>query len=249
VAASVIAAGWHEWLANAIALLAPLRTMTDFPFAIVGFDMDGTLLDTSGDLAAAVNHALASAGRPELTVADIKPMIGGGARHMLAQGLDRTGGYDEAELDVLHRRLLDYYEANMVVHTAPFPHALAALDALAARGVTLAVVTNKLERYAAEVLEGLGLTHRFACLIGGDTMGPGNAKPSPAPIHAMIDRCGGGRAAFVGDSVYDVRAAKAAGVPVVACSFGFLDRPAADLGADAVIDGFDALVPTLERLG
>lgn len=222
--------------------------MTDFPFAIVGFDMDGTLLDTSGDLAAAVNHALASAGRPTLTVEEVKPMIGGGARHMLAQGMARTGGCTEAELDVLHRRLLDHYEANMTVLTAPYPHALDALDTLAAQGVTLAVVTNKLERYAAEVLDKLDLTDRFACLIGGDTLGPGNGKPSPAPILAMVERCGGGRAAFVGDSIYDVKAAKAAGVPVVACSFGFLDRPAEDLGADAVIDGFEELLPMLGRL-
>ena len=218
-----------------------------FPFDIVGFDMDGTLLDTSGDLAAAVNHALASADRAPLPVERITTMIGGGARHMLAQGMAATGGCTDAELDVLHRRLLAYYEANMVVDTVPYPHALAALDDLAARGVVLAVVTNKIERYAAEVLDTLGLRDRFACLIGGDTLAVG--KPDPAPIRAMIERCGGGRAAFVGDSVYDVRAAKAAGVPVIGCSFGFLDRPAADLGADAVIDGFDALVPTLERLG
>ncbi|MDP1026589.1 HAD-IA family hydrolase [Sphingomonas sp. KR1UV-12] len=223
--------------------------MTDFPFQIVGFDMDGTLLDTSGDLAAAVNEALQASGHPTLPVERIRPMIGGGARHMLAQGLAATGGCSEAELDRLHRVLLDYYEANMTVHTRPFPHALAALDTLAARGVRLAVVTNKLERYAAQVLDDLGLSDRFACLIGGDTMGPGRGKPAPDPILEMIARCGGGRAAFVGDSVYDVGAAKAADVPVVACSFGFLDRPVEALGADAVIDGFDQLVETLERLG
>lgn len=217
-------------------------------FDIVGFDMDGTLLDTSGDLAAAVNHALESAGRAPLLVDAIKPMIGGGARHMLAQGMAATGGCTDDELDLLHRRLLDYYEAHMVVHTKPYPHALAALDALAARGATLAIVTNKIERYAAEVLATLRLSDRFACLIGGDTLGAGNAKPSPAPIHAMIERCGGGRAAFVGDSIYDVRAAKAANVPVVACAFGFLDRPVEELGADATINGYDELLPTLERL-
>lgn len=225
--------------------------MTGFPFALVGFDMDGTLLDTSGDLAAAVNHALASTGRTELTVEQIKPMIGGGARHMLAQGMARTGGCDEAELDVLHRRLLDYYEAHMTVLTAPYPGALDALDELAAAGVTVAVVTNKLEGYARTVLDALGVTARFATLIGGDTLGPGRGKPAPDPILEMIRRCDGEVAttAFVGDSVYDVRSAKAAGVPVVACSFGFLDRPAADLGADVVIDGYGELIPALRRLG
>ena len=115
-------------------------------------------------------------------------------------------------------------------------------------GVRLAVVTNKYERLARLVLDRLSLTDRFACVIGGDTMGPGRGKPAPDPILAMIERCGGGAAAFVGDSVYDVEAAKAAGVPVIACSFGFLQQPVEDLGADAVIDDYAELIPALTRL-
>lgn len=240
-------AACHDPLANAIAGLARIVAMTHFSFGMVGFDLDGTLLDTSGDLAAAVNHALASAGRPMLPVDRIKPMIGGGARHMLAQGMAATGGCDNATLDVLHRRLLDYYEAHICVHTHPFPDALAALDTLAGHGVKLAVVTNKIERYARTVLDTLGMTERFVCVIGGDTLS--ERKPDPAPILAMLKYGDGGRAAFVGDSSYDVRAGHAAGLPVVACSFGFLDGPIDGLGADAVIDDFAELVPTLERLG
>jgi phosphoglycolate phosphatase len=167
---------------------------------------------------------------------------------MLAQGMAATGGCDEATLDVLHRRLLAYYEEHIAVLTAPYPQALDVLDELAARGVRLAVVTNKLEGLALKVLDTLGLTRRFDCLIGGDTMGPGNAKPSPKPIYEMLARCGGGTAAFVGDSIFDIRAGQAAGLPTVACSFGFLMQPVEELGADAIIDGYDALIPTLERL-
>lgn len=220
--------------------------MADFPFDVVGFDLDGTLLDTSGDLAAAVNHALGSVGRAPLPVDRIKPMIGGGARHMLAQGMAATGSCDEATLDALHKRLLGFYEANISVHTRPFSGAIEALDVLAARGVKLGVMTNKIERFARTVLGDLGLFDRFAAVVGGDTVGV--SKPDPAPILAMVERCGGGRAAFVGDSVYDVRAAQAAGLPVIACSFGFLNGPVEELGGDAVIDGFDDLVATLERL-
>jgi phosphoglycolate phosphatase len=223
--------------------------MTAFPFALVGFDLDGTLLDTSGDLTAAVNHALESAGRTTLTVDQVKPMIGGGSRHMLAQGMAATGGCSEAELDTLQARLLAYYEANIAVLTRPYPGCLAALDTLAARGVRVAVMTNKLEALALRVLGELDLLDRFACVIGGDTLGPGTAKPSPAPILAMVERSGGGRAAFVGDSIYDVQAGQRAGLPVVACSFGFLMQPVAELGADAIIDHYDELLPTLERLG
>ena len=221
--------------------------MTHFSFDIVGFDLDGTLLNTSGDLAAAVNHALATVGRPPLTVEQVKPMIGGGARHMLKQGLTATGGYDEPMLDALHADLLAYYEANICVLTRPYPGVVDALDALAAKGVTLGIVTNKIERFARTVLGELGLIDRFACILGGDTMS--ESKPSPMPIHEMVRQCGGGRAAFVGDSIFDIQAGQAAGLPTVACSYGFLMQPVEDLGADAVIDGFDALIPTLERLG
>jgi phosphoglycolate phosphatase len=217
-----------------------------FPFAIVGFDLDGTLLDTSGDLAAAVKHALGSIGRAPLSVEAVRPMIGGGARAMLQHGLDATGGYDVETLDRLHRLLLVHYEANLSVHTAPFPGAIEALDALAARGVVLGIMTNKLERFARAILESLGLTDRFATIIGGDTLGV--SKPSPEPIQALVAQCGGGTAAFVGDSIFDVQAAHAAGLPVIACSFGFLSQPVEALGADAIIDGYAELIPALKRL-
>lgn len=221
--------------------------MTRFSFRTVGFDLDGTLLDTSGDLAAAVNHALASGGRATLPIDRIKPMVGGGARHMLAQALAASGGCDEAALDMLLPRLLAYYQANIVVHTRPFAGAVEAVDALRAAGVRCAVVTNKREDFARQLLEQLGLLDRFACVIGGDTLGEGRAKPKPDMVLAMIERCGG-PAAFVGDSIYDVQAARAARVPVVACAFGFLQQPVETLGADAVIHGFDELAAALEGI-
>ena len=116
----------------------------------------------------------------------------------------------------------------------------------------VAVVTNKLERLAVEIFAELGLTDRFFTVIGGDTLGPGRAKPKPDLIELMLERAGGGerpiRAAFVGDTTYDTGAAAAAGIPCVAVSFGFNDRAPQDLGATAVIDHFDELIPVLERL-
>lgn len=222
--------------------------MADFPFDIVGFDLDGTLLDTSGDLLAATNHALALVGRPTLAADRIRTMIGGGAKRMLEQGLRASGGLDDALMARAYPALLDFYGDNLSIGTIPFPGALAALDDLAARGVTLAIVTNKFERFATRLLADLGLDRRFAAIIGGDTMGKGNAKPSPAPIHEMIRRCGGGRAAFVGDSIYDIQAARHADIPSIAVGFGFLTQPVETLGADAVIEDFAALVPALLRL-
>lgn len=223
--------------------------MRDFPFDIVGFDLDGTLFDTSADLAAAANHALELVGRPALTLDAIKPMIGRGAKHMLEQGLAASGGLDPETMKRAYPALLEYYEANLTRGTVAFPGLIEALDELESRGVKIAIVTNKFERFAVKLVAELALQHRFACVIGGDTMGKGNAKPSPEPIHEMIRRCGGGRAAFVGDSIYDILAARNAGIPSIAVSFGFLMQPVEELGADAVIDGYDELVSTLIRLG
>ncbi|MBX9795731.1 HAD-IA family hydrolase [Sphingomonas sp.] len=219
------------------------------PFDIVGFDLDGTLLDTSADLAAAVNHALALAGRPPLSPDQVKPMIGLGAKHMLAEGLAATGGDPPQGFRPLYKDMLRFYEANVAVATRPYDGALAALDTLAGQGVKLAIVTNKFEALAVKLLDALGLMPRFGTVIGGDTLGPGNAKPSPAPIHTMIARLGGGRAVFVGDSIYDMQAARAAGIPAIAVSFGFIHGTVEELRADAVIDHYDALVPTLGALG
>jgi len=223
--------------------------MSDFPFSIVGFDLDGTLVDTAGDLAAGVNHALSLAARAPLATEQVRPMIGLGGRHMLEQGLHATGGVPGGDFERLFREFLRYYEANIAVHSRPFPGLIAALDALDALGVKTAVVTNKTERLARILLGELGLAGRMATIIGGDTLGPGNAKPSPAPILEMIARCGGGRAAFVGDSIYDIMAANGAGVTSIAVSFGFLDRPADELGADYIVDDYADLLPLLRQIG
>ncbi|MCT2400464.1 HAD-IA family hydrolase [Novosphingobium mangrovi (ex Huang et al. 2023)] len=223
--------------------------MTSFPFEIVGFDLDGTLLDSHGDLAHAVNHALSIEGRPAIPASAVRDLIGGGAKKMLAKALEVTGGsVAEARFDELHQSLLDFYEDNIAVETRLFPGGEAMLDGLAQRGVKLAVVTNKLERFAVKIFKDLGLTSRFYTVIGGDTLGPGRAKPRPDLLNLMLERAGGGRAAYVGDTTYDTGAAAAAGLPCVAVSFGFNDRPPLDLGAAAVIDHFDELIPALERI-
>jgi phosphoglycolate phosphatase len=228
--------------------------MTKFPFDIIGFDLDGTLVDTSGDLTAAVNHVLGSVGRPLLSTETVKQHIGGGAKLMLQQGLDATGGIPGDNFKPLYKQMLGFYEANVSVHSRPFDGALALLDELDAMGVRYAVVTNKFESLAVKLLTDLNLAHRMGCILGADTLSKENAKPSGAPIFEMIKRCGGGsekrnRAAYVGDSIYDVMAARNAGVPSVAVSFGFLHGPVEELGADAVIGHFDELIDCLKRIG
>lgn len=220
--------------------------MSDFPFSIVGFDLDGTLADTAADLTTAVNHALSLIGRAPLTEAEVRPMIGQGALHMLEQGLAATGGLPNGGAEPLYRELLTYYEAHIAVHSRVFPGLIAMLDRLDALGVRTAVVTNKAERPARKLLGELGLATRMASIIGGDTLS--ERKPSPAPVLEMIGQCGGGRAAFIGDSIFDVMAARGAGATSVIVGFGFLDRPAEAFGADHVIGHYDELIPLLETL-
>jgi phosphoglycolate phosphatase len=223
--------------------------MAQFPFDIVGFDLDGTLVDSNRDLAPAINHALALLGRPSVTPEETRFLVGGGSRRMFERAMEVTGGpVPEADFETAYGQLLIHYEAHIADQTVAYPGCIEALDTLAQRGCKLAVVTNKIEVLARKLLDALDIGNRFEVIIGGDTLGPGRAKPAPDMIDSAILLCGGGRFAMVGDSTFDVRAARNAKVPVVALSFGYNDLPAAELGADVVIDHFDQLIGALETL-
>ena len=223
--------------------------MSDFPFDTIGFDLDGTLVDTAPDLARAVNHALVHAGREPVSAETTRELIGGGTRAMLTRAFERTGGMvPEDAFGRAYDALLAFYESNTSEHSVPFAGVPGALDTLAARDCNLVVVTNKIERYARKLLDELDMTHRFAAILGGDTLGADRAKPKRDMIDEAKARCSGTRFAMVGDASFDVRAAHAAEVPCVIYRFGYHDMPVGALGADAVIDHFDELVGTLERL-
>ena len=225
--------------------------MTEFPFDIVGFDLDGTLIDTSEDLRLACNQALALGKVAPLSPTQIRSAIGGGARRMLQKGLEADGAaaVSPAFFEEMFDAFLVHYEANIAVHSQPFPGAIQMLDSLDRLGVKTAIVTNKSERMADLLFRALGLRDRFASFLGGDSLGREKAKPAPDLIHEMIRQCGGGRAVFVGDSHFDIEAARAAGIPSVAVRFGFMMQPVEELGADAIIDHFDDLISELQWLG
>ncbi|MEH6757783.1 MAG: HAD hydrolase-like protein [Parasphingorhabdus sp.] len=227
--------------------------MTKISFDIIGFDLDGTLLDTSIELAASLNHALDSAGRPQVDAQSVRSLVGMGARHMLDMALEQSGGSDNDLVKRLLPVLIEHYEANLGYDSPTFDGLIRAMDVLQKYGVKLAVVTNKFEHLAVKLLTNVSMIDRFNTVIGGDTMGKGNSKPKRDPIDEMIRRCGGvvdqTAAAFIGDSIFDIKAAQNAGIANVAVSFGFLHQPVEDLGADAIIDHYDELIPTLVKLG
>lgn len=221
--------------------------MGQIPFDVILFDLDGTLADTALDLTAALNHALTRLGRRPIPQEDVRRMVGHGVRSLLQKGLAATGEVSEALIDQAFPLLFQYYERHIADHTKPFDGVNAALDALQAKGVKIAICTNKLEALTLDLVHALGWEGRFAAIVGGDTLP--QRKPDPAPVLEAIRRAGGGRAAFVGDSISDTDAARAANIPCIALTFGFSDRPADQLGATALIDHWDDLLPTLERLG
>lgn len=220
--------------------------MTGFPFGVIAFDLDGTLADTAPDLAAALNHALTALGRPTVDPESVRHLVGDGARALLRKGLAASGDAPEALVEQGLPIYLEHYAANICVGTTIYPALEEAMDALAARGVKLAICTNKRERITHLLVDALGWTGRFAAIVGADTLPV--RKPDPAPLLEAVARAGGGRAAFVGDSITDANTARAAGLPFVAVSFGFSDRPAEQLGADAMIDSYADLIAALERL-
>lgn len=228
--------------------------MSDFPFAAIGFDLDGTLLDTHADLGAAVNHALVAGGFDMVPVESSKDLIGGGAKVMLHRAIEQQGGLPDDEFRKLYKQMLAFYGENNAVLTRPFDGAEAVMDECDARGIRMAVVTNKFESFARDILTTLGLADRFAAIIGGDSLGKdadGNyrAKPLPDPLHSAREACGGGSFVFIGDSSYDLKAARAAQVPFVAAAYGYCDMEPAEMQADAVIDSLRHLLPALETLG
>ncbi len=219
-------------------------------FRAIGFDLDGTLLDTAPDIAAALNHALQVGGRPPLPYDGVRGLIGGGAKKLLARALAGSAGerVDPELLEPLYAELLAHYRANISVNTRAFDGMERALDRLAGEGIALGVATNKLEGLARQLLEEMGLADLFAVIVGGDTLGTERAKPKPDMLHYLVEKCGGGPAAFVGDSAFDINAAKAAGMPSIAVSFGYPGMAVEDLGADRLIDHYDALIPALAEL-
>ena len=212
------------------------------------FDLDGTLADTSADLVAAANGALAEGGvDARLSPGDDASFAFAGGRAMLREGQRRSGGpSDETLIDRLYPRLLEIYGRNLAVHTRLYDGAEAAMDTLQAEGWRLAVCTNKPERLAALLLRALRIEDRFAAMLGADSLP--FRKPDPRHLFETIHRAGGvrERAVLIGDTVTDRETARAAQVPCVLVDFGVGDT--ADLAPEATVTHFDELPPVLERL-
>jgi phosphoglycolate phosphatase len=188
---------------------------------LVVFDLDGTLVDSAGDIAAAVNAALASLSPTStpLPLAQVKAFVGDGARTLIERVLRHQGL--ALEPDVVLPVYLECYRERLLATTRLYPGIEEALAGLAAKGATLAVLTNKPGDMSRALLEGLGAGHRFARVWGGgDTPA---RKPDPAGLVALAAELDAPTAStwMVGDSAIDVQTARAAGAKAAGVGWGF----------------------------
>jgi len=212
---------------------------------LVMFDLDGTLMDSVPDLAAAVDQMLALRGRSAAGVERVRDWVGNGAAVLVRRAL--AGGLEHAAVSAREAEsaLQDFLRCYAGDHSRTTLYAGAAelLGALRAAGVKLALVTNKPERFLPELLAEKGLADSFDWLVGGDTLPM--QKPDPGALLWVLRQAGvsADQALFVGDSRNDVRAARAAGVPVVAVSYGYNHgEPIAAENPDLLVDSLDALI-------
>lgn len=214
------------------------------------FDLDGTLVDTAPDLAAATDFALQRAGRPAIGLEAVRAMVGDGARALIEKGFRASGGMPEPEaFEAAMADFMAYYGKHLADTSRPFPGVVTCLAGLAERGYALAVCTNKPEGFSHSILGQLGLAGFFGAVVGGDSLPV--RKPDPGHLHGTLERLGGPHdwAAMVGDSANDVNAAAAAGLPCVVVSFGYTTVPAAELGGQRLINHFSELPDALVALG
>jgi phosphoglycolate phosphatase len=209
-----------------------------FQFAI--FDLDGTLVDSHGDIADALNAALAESGLPTHPVADIEGMIGDGVGMLVARALLPEHADQAPQITTLFRAR---YAANLVVKTRVYPGLRELCDTARARGIRLAIATNKPTRFARAVVDTLGLADLFSPVVGeGDPPLP--RKPDPAMVEYVLSQLGATHAnsLYVGDSPVDAQTAKNAGLPLALVTWGYTARAVlAATNPDWLVDDAAAL--------
>jgi len=180
------------------------------------FDLDGTLVDSAMDLALAVNHALRGVGLPERPLEEIAGFVGEGAVRLVEQAVAPRADLAPRALSLWW----EHYQAHLLDHTTLYP---GMRELLESARVPLAVHTNKPGRLARRILEGLGVLHRFAAVLGGDEA---PRKPDPAGTRQLLERLGvpARDAVLVGDSLVDLETARAVPMPLVAVTWGLVSE-------------------------
>lgn len=202
--------------------------------AAIFFDLDGTLADTAPDLAGALNRLRAERNLLPLPLSVLRPFVSAGARGLLAAGLSLQP--TDSDYPAAQARFLALYEQHINDETRLFDGMAECLDQLDNIGLPWGIVTNKALRFAQPLIDGLNLTRRTACLIGGDSTP--NPKPHPAPLRlaAETTRVPSEQCLYIGDDERDIIAARAASMTAIAAAWGYLgnETPLANWNADHI---------------
>lgn len=204
--------------------------------ALVMYDLDGTLLDTAGEICEAVNLTLADFNHDSVSDGQVRSWIGHGTGWLMKTAWQNTEGSDVEPWDDVMTRFIHHYEVTAGTSSIAFPHVLETLQKARDYGVKQAIVTNKERRFTDRILQKHGLQNAFDMVICGDSLAV--KKPNPAVIEHCLATLGAthGEALFVGDSEIDVSTAKAAGVVCWAVPYGYnMGRPIADAMPDRIV--------------
>ena len=205
------------------------------PIRLVLFDLDGTLADTAPDLAGAVNRMLAERGETPLPLDTLRPLASHGARGLIGRAFGLTPG--DTGYEDLRQEFFREYESALCEASELFPLMAETLEQIERDGILWGIVTNKIARFTGPLVRALGLEHRAACVVSGDTTA--YAKPHPAPLLHALATAGvdAGSAVYVGDDLRDVQAGRAAGLRTIAAAYGYLGdgEPVERWGADHII--------------
>ena len=205
-----------------------------YPEAIV-WDLDGTLVDSAPDLAAALNTLLNEQGQHGHTTDTVRPMIGAGVAKLIERGFRAAGApLDDADRDALVPRFMELYTAGATDQTRLIPQAREVLNHFYQAGFRQGLCTNKPHGVTMQILNALDIAGFFGSVIGGDSTG--EKKPHPLPLQACMEqlKVSPSVSIMIGDSGADVGAARAAGIPVILVPDGYTGVPAESLGADYV---------------
>ena len=223
-----------------------------YPYDLILFDLDGTLIETAPEIADAVNDTLRRFDLPAVRQQQVNDWIGHGTRELLIQALAFTGNTTadtvrhSDSFKLIEQTFVKHYQARCGTRSHLYPQVRETLHALRAAGVKLVVVTNKEGRYTQVVLDAHHLAPLFDRVISGDTLPV--KKPDPAAIDDCLQRFGVARerALFVGDSSIDVATARNAGIAVWALPYGYnMGQPIESCHPDRVIPDFSALTAGL----
>lgn len=220
-------------------------------FKLIGFDLDGTLVNSLPDLALSVNSALTEFSLPQASEELVLTWIGNGAPVLIARALDwacAQSGREltASEIEKVKARFNFYYGENLCNVSRLYPNVKETLENLKEKGYTLAVVTNKPTPHVQPVLAAFSIDHLFSEMLGGQSLPA--IKPHPGPLYYLCGKFGvePRQILFVGDSKNDILAAHAAGCPAVGLTYGYnYNMPISDSNPDWVFDDFSQLLTIL----